>query len=62
MQRARQSVYCPGMTNDVKNIVRTCEECQVHQQSQQQEPLVRDPQPTRPGEAIAVDFFSCEGR
>ncbi len=62
MQRARQMVYWPGMTNDVRNVVKTCEECQVYQPSQQREPLLQDPQPTRPGKAITVDFFSCEGR
>ncbi len=62
MQRARQSVYWPGMTNDVRNVVRTCKECQVYQSSQQRELMVQDPQPFRPGEAIAVDFFSCDGR
>ena len=62
MQRARQTVYLQGKTNDVRNVVRTCKECQVYQPSQQREPLPQDPQLTLPGEAIAVDFVSCEGR
>ncbi len=62
MQRARQTVYWPEMTNDVRNVVKALKECQVYQPSQQREPLLHDQQPTRPGEAIAVDFFSCEGR
>ncbi len=62
MQRARQTVYWPGMTNNVRNVVKACKECQVYQPSQQRESLLQDLQPTRPGEAIAADFFSCEGR
>ncbi len=62
MQRARQTVYWPGMTNDVRNVVKACKECQVYQPSQQREPLLQDSQRTWPGEAITVDFFSCEGR
>jgi hypothetical protein len=62
LRRARQCVFWPGITNDINNIVRNCKQCEVHKASQRKEPLLQDERPTRPGEAIAADLFSCEGR
>ena len=62
LQRARQCVFWPGITNDVTNAVRGCQECEINKASQQREPLHQDQVPTRPGEAIAADFFTHDGR
>ncbi len=62
LQRARQCVYWPGITNDISNIVRSCKECEIHKASQAKEPMIQDERPTRPGEAIAADIFNYEGK
>ncbi|KAK6181256.1 hypothetical protein SNE40_009148 [Patella caerulea] len=61
LRRARQTVYWPGLTSDVRTTVEACEQCQLHLPSQTREPLERDPLPHRPFEEIAADFFSIDG-
>ena len=61
-QGARQCVYWPGITADVTRAIKHCEECQVLQASQPREPLLQDKPATRPGEAIAADFFNQDGK
>ncbi len=58
LRRARQTVYWPGITADVKSTVRACEACMRYSPSQAKEPLQRDPLPTRIFEEVAADL--CE--
>ncbi len=62
INRARQCVFWPGIINDVKNMVQNCPECEINKASQRKEPLMQDLMPSRPGEAIAADLFTCEDR
>ena len=39
-RRARQSVYWPGLDNEVKNIVESCPDCHKLLPSQQKEPFM----------------------
>ncbi len=55
-------MYWPGITKDVRNVVKTCKTCQVYQPNKQRQPLVQDPQPSQPGVVIVEDFLSCDGR
>ena len=55
--RARQVVYWPGITNDITLMVERCEKCQLHRPSQQKEPLMSDPLPTRPFESVSADLY-----
>ena len=57
LRRARQTVYWPGITNDVTSTVESCSACQLHLPSQTKEPLAADPSPTRVFEEVAADFF-----
>ena len=61
-QRARQIVYWPGINSDIKNTVEACTKCQEHQPSLQQEPLQRDPLPSRPFEDVSADLFYYAGK
>ncbi len=61
LKRARQCVFWPGLTNDVRHKVQGCKECEEHKATQQKEPIMQDVRPTRPGEAIAADLFTCNG-
>ena len=44
-QRAAQTVYWPGISNDIIQMIERCEPCQVHRPSLPQEPLRSDPLP-----------------
>ena len=60
-QRARLSLYWPGMDNDIDNTILNCQQCQDHLPSNTKEPLVQKPKPDRPFQEIAVDFCSYAG-
>ncbi len=62
LQRARQNVFWPGITNDVTNMVRNCQTCEDFKASNVKEPLMQDEVPKWPGEAIAADLFSHAGK
>ena len=61
-RRARQSVYWPGINNDISTTVASCDKCQELLPSQQREPLKSEPLPTRVFEDVSADFFSYAGR
>ena len=61
-RRARQTVYWPGVDQDVSNVVKSCQTCQLHQPAQQKEPIVQEQTPSRVFEAVSADFFQYAGR
>ena len=61
-QRARLSVYWPGIDNDIDNTILSCQQCQDCLPSNSREPLIQKPKPDRPFQKIAVDFCSYAGR
>ena len=58
-QRARQTVYWGGITNDIVQLVEGCQACQERLPSQQKEPLLNDPLPTYPFERVSADLFQA---
>ena len=58
IRRAREVVYYPGMTNDIKRLVSSCQICASYQPSEQKEPLMSHPAPTRPWQKVGVDIFT----
>ncbi len=62
LRAARQKVYWPGMTADVKSTVEACQECQRFKPAQTQEPMASDPPATRIFEEMAADHFETGGR
>ena len=56
-RRAKQTVFWPGITSDVTNVVDGCLSCQEHRPSQQKEPLLSDPLPKYPFQETAADLF-----
>ena len=45
---AKQSLYWPGLTSDIEELVRKCSICNSYCRKQQQEPLIPHPVPHRP--------------
>ncbi|QQP41372.1 Uncharacterized protein FKW44_015720, partial [Caligus rogercresseyi] len=60
-RRARQTVYWPGYTNDIKTTVEACSSCQYYRSSLPQEPLVQEKIPLRPFEMATSDLFYYGG-
>ncbi|KZR99650.1 Uncharacterized protein APZ42_004402, partial [Daphnia magna] len=56
-RRARQTVFWPGISNDITMLVESCDSCQQRLPAQQQEPVMRDPLPSRVFEDVSVDLF-----
>ena len=52
---ARQSLYWPGLTRDIEELIRKCSICNSYSRKQQQEPLL---QPHRPWQKLGTDIFS----
>jgi len=60
-RRARQTVYWPGITSDIRSLIENCESCQRLRPSLCKEPLEWDRQPSNPFQEIGADFFECFG-
>ena len=57
LNRARECLYWPGMTADIKNYVSTCEACRVYEQGQVKETMMSPETPNRPWQRVAADLF-----
>ena len=61
-QRARQTVYWPGINSDITNTVESCRQCQERLPSLQKEPMKSDAPPTRAFESTSADLFTYGGK
>ena len=61
-QRARLTVYWPGIDNDIDNIILSCQLCQDHLPCHPKEPLIQKPKPLQPFQEIAVDYCTYSGQ
>ena len=55
-ERARQSVWWPGISKELERVVQRCTEC-CKAQSQRAQPLVPTPLPELPWQKVATDLF-----
>lgn len=58
---ARQSVFWPGISRDIRELVKACEPCNKYQQAQKKLPVIQPELPTRPGEKLGTDIFEFNG-
>lgn len=56
-QRAHTSIYWPGINKDIEDMVSHCAACQMHQASQQREPMEPTEYPPIPWHTIGTDLF-----
>ena len=57
-ERARMTVWWPGLNKAIQGKVSSCTFCEENQQSQRKEPLITTLLPERPWQRIATDL--CE--
>lgn len=58
---ARESVFWPGISNDIRQLVKDCELCNKHQPEQPKLPIMQPDLPTRPWEKLGTDIFGFKG-
>jgi len=61
-QRARLTIYWPGIDTDIKKIVLNCQQCQEHLPSNHKEPILLKPTSVKPFQEVAADFCSHGGQ
>ena len=61
-QRARLTVYWPGMDIDITNAARSCQSCTEKLPSLPREPLIQHQAATRPFEQLHSDLATINGR
>lgn len=54
---ARQSLYWPGLSTEIENMVSNCAICQQNQKQNTKEPLLDRKLADRPWQKVAIDFF-----
>jgi hypothetical protein len=55
-ERARTSVWWPGMSKQIDDLVRNCHEC-VKERKNKAEPLISSTLPDRPWQKLCTDLF-----
>ena len=58
---ARESVFWPGITNDIKSMVQRCTACAQHQHAQPKMPIQQPDLPTRAWSKLGTDIFEYKG-
>ena len=62
LRRARELVFWPGMSRDIREFIGSCDICASHALKQSAQPLSMHSTPNRPWERIACDLLTIEGR
>ncbi|KAK3752981.1 hypothetical protein QZH41_016289 [Actinostola sp. cb2023] len=62
LRRARECVYWPGMSADIRQLIETCETCRKFEVSQPKESLMPHEVPSRPWQRVGVDLFELNNK
>ena len=63
LRRARECIYWPGMSAEMKQYISTCETCrELDSVTHAKETLMSHEVPSRPWEKIATDIFTLDGK
>ena len=62
LRRAREIIFWPGMSADIRQHVERCPVCMAYSDKQPAEPLVMRDVPERPFSVVATDIFTLSGR
>ena len=59
-ERAKGSVWWPGLSREIQDLVQQCRTCALHRDNKP-EPLIATPLPDRPWQIVATDLFQMKG-
>lgn len=62
LRRARECLYWPGISAEIKQFVSKCEACRSYETKNQKETLMPHDLPHRPWEKIGIDLFEYDGK
>ena len=62
LSRARECIYWPGMSSEIKQVIETCDVCRAYDKRQPKETLISHEVPERPWAKVGVDLFSYRSR
>ena len=62
LRRAREHIYWPGMSAEIKQQIEACERCGKFGMNQPKEPLMPHEVPSRPWEKVGADIFEHEDK
>ena len=62
LRRSRESVYWPGMTNDIREFIQRCQQCREQEQGQAKETLRSHELPERSWQKVGADLFSINDK
>ncbi|KAK3107010.1 hypothetical protein FSP39_004902 [Pinctada imbricata] len=62
LRRARTTLFLPGLSNDVCNLVSSCPECLTYKNSNPKEPLTPHSVPDYPWQTVATDLFHWDDK
>ena len=62
LNKARDVLFWPSMTAEIRDCVSKCEICNIYQTNQQKEPLIIHDPPKRPWSHMATDLFSFDNK
>ena len=62
LRRARDLIYWPGISAEIRQYVESCNTCASYSSIQSKEPLHLHDTPSRPWEKIGTDIFTISGR
>ena len=58
---AKESVFWPGVTNEIKKMIQSCATCVKYQHAQPSMPIMQPELPTRPMQKLGTDIFDYKG-
>ena len=62
MRRARDTVFWPAMSTEIRQVAENCEACQLHKPRNQKETLKQHEEGETTWSKIGVDLFEIKGR
>ncbi|KAI8733313.1 CAunnamed protein product [Biomphalaria glabrata] len=57
MRRARQTIFWPGMADEIKQMAKTCTACQERKHMNQRETLIQHDEGNVPWEKVGADLM-----
>ena len=62
LRRARDLIFWPAMSRDIRHYVESCKTCAINMSKQSPEPVLLHEIPARPWQKIGTDIFQVQGQ